>query len=285
MLADDIIIKNLEILLANLWKNWHFRVHNAYNLIRKKHWEIEERTIDDWMLIFCRKGTGYYEIDGIKHKFEYGNIYFISQGITHRSVQNEDDPANLVILRFGLYDNERGESMTERFPPFGFCITATAKEKIRQHFEDAFAACNSLEGDVSRGGAQGFLTSVFTLIYMQLKEKNKVGETKYDKIKLEDYIQGFIDLGIISEINLGIMAEHFNLSKKYFSRVFKNVMGVTFKDYVLDCKMNRAQLYLEETGMRIKDIAMRLGYSDQYAFSRQFKKSKGIYPSRVREIK
>ena len=120
---------------------------------------------------------------------------------------------------------------------------------------------------------------------MQYMEKNKPGQAKYDKKKFSDYIQGFIDLGVISEINLGVMAEHFGLSKKYFSRVFKEVTGVTFKDYILDCKMNKAQFYLEETGMRIKDISSRLGYSDQYAFSRQFKKTRGIYPSEVRKMK
>ena len=50
--------------------------------------------------------------------------------------------------------------------------------------------------------------------------------------------------------------------------------------FLLDLKLKEAQrLILSHPDMRIKDIAMEIGYNDPLYFSRIFKKYVGVYPS------
>ncbi|GIQ63873.1 hypothetical protein PACILC2_24410 [Paenibacillus cisolokensis] len=50
-------------------------------------------------------------------------------------------------------------------------------------------------------------------------------------------------------------------------------------DYLTDLRINRAKRYLAETEERLRDIALKVGYSDEFYFSRKFKKEVGVSPS------
>ncbi len=50
----------------------------------------------------------------------------------------------------------------------------------------------------------------------------------------------------------------------------------------MQLKLRHARELLCETDCKIQNIAAELGYSDQYAFSKQFKEHMGISPSKLR---
>jgi AraC-like DNA-binding protein/quercetin dioxygenase-like cupin family protein len=62
---------------------------------------------------------------------------------------------------------------------------------------------------------------------------------------------------------------------------FVNGMGKSMGQYQLDQRLERA-LSLLKNGLSVKEVADKLGYSDQFAFSKQFSKKMGYPPSRGR---
>lgn len=71
-----------------------------------------------------------------------------------------------------------------------------------------------------------------------------------------------------------------NMSEKYFITCFKNALGITPGQYIYQLKMNRAREYIYRKSFSLKEIANRLGYPDQYAFSKAFKKYYNVPPSK-----
>ncbi len=67
-------------------------------------------------------------------------------------------------------------------------------------------------------------------------------------------------------------------STYYFSRLFKQIIGVSPKEFCIRTRLERAQTLLRESDMSIEQIAADLGYSDMFFFSRQFKQRLGISP-------
>jgi len=81
------------------------------------------------------------------------------------------------------------------------------------------------------------------------------------------------------------VAEHLNISEKQLNRIFKTATGTTVINYFNTQRILQARYYLISTNLRLKDIAERLGYYDQYHFSRMFKKATTYTPSQFRKIR
>lgn len=78
------------------------------------------------------------------------------------------------------------------------------------------------------------------------------------------------------------VAEYLNIHPNYLSKVFKQSEGVSFTDYVCDCKMREAKRLLKETNLKIYTIAEKLHYYDTGYFIRIFKKYYGLSPNQFR---
>ena len=73
-----------------------------------------------------------------------------------------------------------------------------------------------------------------------------------------------------------------NLSGSYFIRMFRRRLGTAPMKYFMELKLNVACNLLENTEMNVSEIAEYLGFSEEFYFSRAFKKYKGVAPSSYR---
>lgn len=94
-------------------------------------------------------------------------------------------------------------------------------------------------------------------------------------------------LQIISEsygqnIALSDVASTLKLSDAYLSRLFKEEMGVGFKDYLTKYRLNIIKDLLEHSSKSIIDIAHETGYNNPNQLTRIFKKYEQLTPSDYR---
>lgn len=92
----------------------------------------------------------------------------------------------------------------------------------------------------------------------------------------------YIDNNFSKNITLEDTACHVNLSPSYLSRVFSKQVGVPFKKYLTNVKLNYARLLLLSTDKSINEIALEAGYQDLSYFCRKFKQNEGIPPNEYR---
>jgi len=64
--------------------------------------------------------------------------------------------------------------------------------------------------------------------------------------------------------------------------LFKQVTGISFKEYLNKVRIEEAKSLLEHTDYSIMEIAVACGYSDQSYFTKVFKKATGITPKQYR---
>lgn len=85
------------------------------------------------------------------------------------------------------------------------------------------------------------------------------------------------------ELSITLVAEKVFLNPVYFGRFFKNVMGMTFKRYVLDQRMERAKKLILESGQSIALIGEKVGIPNPSYFSQLFKQATGMLPSEYKK--
>ncbi len=73
-----------------------------------------------------------------------------------------------------------------------------------------------------------------------------------------------------------------HLSESRFSRVFKQISGMTFVNYVTHVRLSRALRMLRESPATIAEVAVATGFSDQSYFDRRFKAAFGRTPNEIR---
>ncbi|MFD0681733.1 MULTISPECIES: response regulator transcription factor [unclassified Paenibacillus] len=80
-------------------------------------------------------------------------------------------------------------------------------------------------------------------------------------------------------LSLSHAANEAGMSDSYFSRCFKDELGLSFIDYVIKLRMERAKELLEAAESKTYEVAFTVGYTDYPHFSKSFKKYCGLSPN------
>jgi len=78
------------------------------------------------------------------------------------------------------------------------------------------------------------------------------------------------------------VAKRVNMSRSYFNRCFKDIVGRSFNDYLRFLRIEKAKSYLQKTNQSVQWIAEKTGYMDEKYFSRVFREQTGMTPSDYR---
>ncbi|WP_349944611.1 AraC family transcriptional regulator [Lacrimispora sp. BS-2] len=96
-------------------------------------------------------------------------------------------------------------------------------------------------------------------------------------VDLKDKILRIIDENLETCISLDYLADELHMRLDAVSRMFKQMMGKGYAEYIKEQKLNRAIRLLDE-GYSVKEIAEQLGYSSSQYFIKVFKEAYGITP-------
>ena len=72
-------------------------------------------------------------------------------------------------------------------------------------------------------------------------------------------------------------------SPAYFSRIFREDTGMTFKEYLNRVRLEKSQTLLLTTGLSVAEISTMVGFNDQSYFCRIFRQATGVTPDRYRK--
>ncbi len=78
------------------------------------------------------------------------------------------------------------------------------------------------------------------------------------------------------------LAEIMCVTASHFSRQFKQAMGLSPQQWIIEARLQRGRVLLRESSLSIQQISDSLGYCDSFAFSKQFKRFTGQSPSAYR---
>lgn len=93
-----------------------------------------------------------------------------------------------------------------------------------------------------------------------------------------DYIDAHLD----RNIKLKNLAQLLDMSQFYFSRLFKQSIGLAPYQYLIQQRVERAKKLLKQTDRSIVDIALDCGFNSHSHLSKQFRQLTGMTPKAYR---
>lgn len=93
----------------------------------------------------------------------------------------------------------------------------------------------------------------------------------------------YIQANYAQDIGVAQIAEVLQITPNYLSTLFRKVEGITLIRYLTGIRLEHARALLENSQLRISQIAREAGYADSHYFTRVFKENFGFYPNEYRK--
>ncbi len=92
----------------------------------------------------------------------------------------------------------------------------------------------------------------------------------------------FVDKNFDNDCSLTDLAKEIGYNYSYLSRYFKNIVGVTFNEYVNNYRLNHACYLIKNNSVSILQCALESGFVSLRTFNRSFKQRFGITPTQYK---
>jgi two-component system response regulator YesN len=118
------------------------------------------------------------------------------------------------------------------------------------------------------------LFEIYDIFMNDHQETFKVDSQEFFN-SITDWLKG----NLAESISLQNVCSHFGISQTYLSKMFRKYTEQSFSRYFTELRMRKAmKLMREQPELFIKDIAVMVGYTDQFYFSRIFRSVEGVSP-------
>lgn len=210
---------------------------------------------DYCLMHYVTSGFGRFEIEGRVYNLKPGQIFVIPKGVTTYYEADYKKPWNYIWIGF--------TSNTELPMELPDIITSP---ELGMLFE-SMKQCSKMNN-----GKEAFLSAKVWEMFGILLERTS---------KSNDWIDAavsFMNNNYHYRINITDVAEKIGFDRSYFSSAFKNKMGITPQQYLLNIRMEKAADLMLKSGVKPSVAAISVGYEDMFVFSKAFKRHFGVSP-------
>lgn len=122
-----------------------------------------------------------------------------------------------------------------------------------------------------------------TLIVDNCKIIEPTSENKEISEKMKSILK-YIDENVLNnDMSLSSMSEYFNSHPNTISLLFKKELKMSYKDYVMHLRIERAKTLLVENEYSVSQICEMVGYANPSHFVKVFKENTGVTPNIYRK--
>jgi AraC-like DNA-binding protein len=251
-------------------------------------------------IAYVFSGKGLHSVGDYQYEVSKGDMFVINYNVPHGffpTPGTDDSPIlyNCVFrpefLDISLFSEIYFEDITssflfkslfpEDFPPVpDLSLHGVDFNEIGELFDKMYT-----EYKLQKTGYSDIIRAYLIELIVKMFRLKKSKGQKNITVKHKDLVEKAIDYlkqNYHSEINFDDLALKSFLSKNYFRKLFKEVTGINFSDYIQRIRVDEACNLLKNTDLKIVDIAFQVGFQDTKFFYEVFKKITGKTPGDYR---
>lgn len=251
-------------------------------------------------------GRLHHHVNDSVYEIATGDIFVIPPYVPHQITLCDDEPYELIELEFSeefilganpnlFHELDGAQSIFDFAYIEPFLVTErnvrprlnlhgkqqiqveSLLDEIHQEFdqkEDSFLL--AIKADVLK-----LLVVIGRAFHENIHASSDMELFDYHRDAMNESI-AFIDAHYQEDIILEDAARRANLSKSYFSYLFKSLTGKTFIQYIHALRIHKAMECLKTTNLLISDVCFDVGFNNINHFNRIFKRETGLSPSQYR---
>ena len=224
-------------------------------------------------IFYLWSGSCRFLLKDTVYQMEAGDLVFIAPGELHHSLYSAGEVCEIVMIYFKeeyLHLSDRSADSLTSISAQGLLLTRMLTENSRfDQYSEHFERCYLEE----------LLLMLMRHSVMNEKEPDLLNSRDADILLATRYIYN----NFRKPLTLEEVSSVASLSPTYFSKKFKLITGMGFKEYLNYVRLKHAQTALLTTDSSITDIALEYGFNDSNYFKDLFKKVYGKSPREYRK--
>lgn len=250
-----------------------------------------KRNNKSWTLVYVRKGSGMYIIDGRLTSLNDTDLIFLPPTV-HFSFDSKDlgdeynESVDAVVFRF----NESWlKAFTDVF--YTYSNVGMALKEMKDAISingPKWMKISSLLNELTSCESHREASIILELLSMLADPKDTNSITAISSSEPGDVkdrierIDRFISCNLFKRFSLEEIAAYAGMNRTYFCLFFKNHYKTGLIDYLNRLKVEKASGMLAKTDMSVADISRECGFANIPYFNRVFKSIKGVTPREFR---
>ena len=230
---------------------------------------------DHYLIHLVVGGHGVYRTGGKEYPLSAGDLFLVRPGQLISYSASEEDPWEYCWVGFNGANAAKlmqHSPFTEQDPVFH----TSRPEPLQQTLLSIFGA---------RGPRPENEAAMVGHLYLFLAELMRQAAEKEVHVPSagSQYVLNaikYIQFNYSHEVTIDDIARSVGVSRSHLYRLFMSNVGQSPIDYLTSYRIGEACNLLKNSQLSIAEIAASVGFSDKFYFSRVFKKSMGMPPSR-----
>ncbi|GAA0853059.1 hypothetical protein GCM10008915_72980 [Bifidobacterium pullorum subsp. gallinarum] len=268
-------------------------MYQMQDLVVRINWCFQKMTSSNWSDIrnnttlhsfyWIHEGSGVFHTDQT-YQVEPGMLFYMEPGLRMRMASSTESPLLMSMVLFeccAVHFSTGQWQMPAAVPrldlPFVKKFNGDIALKLDSTFRDVTHTWVPTNPD-SELESSTILLRLIAKLHQQ--EQAPVQEEqafeRYARIKKE------IENHFAEPLHIEQMAREHAISVSYLRKLFLKHIHLPPKDYLTAIRMQHAERYLTYTNHTLRVIAHACGYSDEFHFSKAFRKWKGVAPTEFR---
>ncbi|QGY42099.1 AraC family transcriptional regulator [Maribellus comscasis] len=244
---------------------------------RQTKW-IQNTRLQDHLLIFCTKGEAKLKLGTDEVLLCQDQFCIISKGFQFEMTSRNIEPSAFITCHF----NGTKTNILEQ----EFTVVRDLVPSINNRVANRKMLFDEIFSNLSRGYSNANMYYVnFTFAHLlatfifAFKTSEDIRGEENPVIQQTIY---FLEQNIDKKLTLKEISDEVGYSITYLSTIFKKQTNYSPLSYFSHLKITKSCEYLDQTKLKIKQIAFMLGYTDPYYFSKDFQKKMGMSPKKYR---
>jgi AraC-like DNA-binding protein len=245
---------------------------------QKRHLARHKHGPDQFEVLYIKDGEGLFFNGEALRPFSAGSLILVPPE-THHQLQPErlEDPLMYYSLILETRDSGIREilhNLTPRYNPMDIGLP------WHPFFEEMALRHLNPHPLMSEAGYHRILSLLFELPALEQRSVKREPDEARNQ-HLTNALE-YIEQHLYQSMTLKELCQEIKISEEYLIRLFRRHLQTTPMKHLSDKRISAAKALLEETDLSIKEISWKLKFTDQYHFSRVFKKTTGKTPSDFR---
>lgn len=260
------------------------------------------RTMPEHQLILLLEGSGYIFINGEKHFANTGDLIYLPPECIYGQLRPEKcSSIELILVQFSYLLVENNDIHWAFDTAKNFAVMKDSDLQWHIHTENAPLPFDPVQKMVNFFKVKSFFFEMYDLemttpIAYKWQEQFLLSQLLYETAKnfffyhknqnhihLINWVIKYFSVHYQENISLDEIIESVGMSKSHFIRLFRQYTDHTPMDYLNLYRIEKAKALLFQSDLSVKEISFKMGFNDEFYFSRLFKKHVGISPLNYRK--
>lgn len=259
-----------------------------FHIRDKKDIKFEYHHHDFSKIIILIDGDLTYYIEGKAYILKPWDILFVNKNEIHKPVVNPNKYYERIVIwlnpdfmaKYAQGNNNLLKCFEVAIKNNYNLLRLNMKsiEIIKNLIQDIQNCNNSNEfgSEILKESLFVQLMVLMNRLFLNSDKNRDIEDIQYDKTI--EGVLNYINSNLENDLSIDTIASEFFISKYYLMRKFKNQIGSSIHNYVVQKRLILARSLISD-GLSMSSVCSRCGFNDYSSFVRAFKKVYGVSPS------